>query len=97
MKRKLIVLLHSAALLCLAAVPAFARAEPIEHWKADSPAMRSIVEFVSASVDEKSDGFIPKEDRIAVFDMDGTLLGERFPTYYNVWLFIQRALYEDSY
>ena len=59
--------------------------------------MHSIVEFVSASVDSSSSGFIPEEDRIAVFDMDGTLYGERFPTYFNDWLFIQRALHDDSY
>lgn len=29
--------------------------------------------------------------------MDGTLYGERFPTYFNDWLFIQRALHDDSY
>jgi len=71
--------------------------ETIEGWAPDSPAMQSIVEFVMDSVDESSDGFIPKSDRIAVFDMDGTLYGERFPTYFNDWLFIQRALYDDSY
>jgi len=69
----------------------------IDYWQPDSAAMRSIVEFVSASVDPDSKGFIPKEDRIAVFDMDGTLYGERFPTYFNDWLFIQRALHDDSY
>ena len=72
-------------------------AEKIAYWAPTSPAMQSIVEFVSKSVDENSDGFIPKADRIAVFDMDGTLYGERFPTYFNDWLFIQRALYDDSY
>ena len=72
-------------------------AETIAYWAPTSPAMQSIVEFVSKSVDENSDGFIPKADRIAVFDMDGTLYGERFPTYFNDWLFIQRALYDDSY
>lgn len=69
----------------------------IDHWNPDSPSMKAIMEFVTDSVDETSDGFIPKEDRIAVFDMDGTLLGERFPTYFNDWLFIQRALYDESY
>lgn len=69
----------------------------IEHWNPDSAAMRSIVEFVEASVDENSDGFIPEADRVAVFDMDGTLFGERFPTYFNDWLYIQRALYDDTY
>ena len=69
----------------------------IDYWNPDSAAMRSIVEFVSASVDPNSGGFIPEEDRIAVLDMDGTLYGERFPTYFNDWLFIQRALHDDSY
>lgn len=69
----------------------------IECWESDSPSMKSIVEFVEASANEGSDGFIPKTDRVAVFDMDGTLFGERFPTYFNDWLFIQRALYDDSY
>ena len=69
----------------------------IDGWKPDSPAMLSIVEFVRNSVDETSDAYIPVEDRIAVFDMDGTLYGERFPTYFNDWLYIQRALYDEGY
>ncbi len=68
----------------------------IDGWKPDSPAMLSIVEFVRDSVDETSDAYIPVEDRIAVFDMDGTLYGERFPTYFNDWLYIQRALYDED-
>ena len=71
--------------------------ELIQGWTEDSNAMQSIVTFVTNSVDETSDAFIPKEDRIAVFDMDGTLIGERFPTYFNDWLFINRALYDESY
>ncbi|MBO6132847.1 MAG: haloacid dehalogenase-like hydrolase [Lachnospiraceae bacterium] len=71
--------------------------EAIENWSADSPAMASIVKFVSDSVSEGSPGFIPKADRIAVFDMDGTLYGERAPTYFNDWLFINRALYDEDY
>ena len=69
----------------------------IAGWSEDSPAMQSIVEFVEASGDESSEGYIPKQDRIAVFDMDGTLYGERFPTYFNDWLYIQRALYDESF
>ena len=66
-------------------------------WKDDSAALTALKEFVSASVDQKSASYIPPEDRIAVFDMDGTLLGERFPTYFNDWLYIQRALYDNTY
>ncbi len=69
----------------------------LEYWSEDSPAMKSIVDFVEKSVDETSEGYIPKEDRIAVFDNDGTLYGERFPTYFNDWLYIQRALYDENY
>ena len=100
MKRTLSLVL--ALLMLLGALTACAaqpkkEAAGIEGWAADSPAMQSIVSFVTASADEGSPGFIPKADRVAVFDMDGTLYGERFPTYFNDWLFIRRALYDDSY
>jgi len=54
--------------------------------------MESIVEFVSEATDEKSEGFIPVEDRIAVFDMDGTLTCETFYTYYDTMMFIEFCL-----
>ena len=94
MKRILTMLLIIAMALGLNAM---AEGATIEHWRPDSPAMQSIVDFVADSVDEGSSGYIPKRDRIAVFDMDGTLYGERFPTYFNDWLYIQRALYDDGY
>jgi len=100
MRRILIFMLALALALCVGAtaVGVAEGEEPvIENWSPDSPAMRSIVEFVSASADETSGGFIPAEDRIAVFDMDGTLYGERFPTYFNDWLYINRALYDGDY
>ena len=59
--------------------------------------MQSIVQFVPDSVDEASEGFIPKEDRIAVFDFDGTLYGERFPTSFNLWFNGWRALHCEDY
>ena len=95
--RKLLTLIF-ALLLTFSVSEAWAEEpELIDNWAADSPAMQSIVQFVTDSVDEASDGYIPKADRVAVFDMDGTLYGERFPTYFNDWLFIQRALYDDSF
>ena len=92
--KKLMLLILALALLTL---PAWAQGETIENWAVDSPAMQSIVDFVSESVDESAPGYIPVEDRVAVFDMDGTLYGERFPTYFNDWLYINRALHDDSY
>ena len=73
MKKASIGLLILVALFCLAVFPAHAEAAGIEFWEEDSPAMQSIVAFVEASVDENSEGYIPKADRVAVFDNDGTL------------------------
>ena len=80
-----------------ASAGASASAATLDGWESDSKALAALVDFVSASVDESGAGYIPPADRIAVFDMDGTLLGERFPTYFNDWLYIQRALYDESY
>ena len=70
--------------------------ETLPGWAQDSEALRALTDFVRESVDESSESYVPPEDRIAVFDMDGTLYGERFPTYFNDWLYIQRALYDES-
>ena len=68
----------------------------LSGWAEDSEVLASLMKFVSESVDESSPNYVPPEDRIAVFDMDGTLYGERFPTYFNDWLFIQYALYNEN-
>lgn len=69
----------------------------LPYWSGDSKACESIVEYVEAATDESSDKFIPKEDRIAVFDLDGTLIGELYPSYFEYMMFIHRALYDESY
>lgn len=69
----------------------------IPYWEPDSPAMASIISFVSAVTDEKNDSFVPESERIAVFDMDGTLYGERFPAYFDDWMLIHRLAHDDSY
>ena len=57
--------------------------DSLEYWTENSPNAQSIIDFVAAVTDEKSDKFVPPEKRIAVFDVDGTLLGELFPTYFD--------------
>ena len=59
--------------------------------------MASIISYVDAVTDEKSASFVPEEERIAVFDMDGTLYGELFPTYFDEWLLLYRLLHDESY
>ena len=69
----------------------------IENWTEDSPAMKSIMAFVDEVTDEKSDKFVPAEKRIAVFDSDGTLYGELFPTYVDQCLMIYRLTKDEAY
>ena len=53
--------------------------------------------FVEKAVDKNSDGYIPVEDRIATFDMDGTFIGELYPTYFEYNLLEYRALEDLTY
>ena len=68
-----------------------------EYWTEDSPAMKSIMDYVSAVTDEKSENFVPEAERIAVFDSDGTLYGELFPTYFDQCVMIHRLVHDDTY
>ncbi|MCR5094437.1 MAG: haloacid dehalogenase-like hydrolase [Lachnospiraceae bacterium] len=69
----------------------------LEYWSEDSKAAASITDYVERVTDPSSGDFIPVEDRIAVFDMDGTILGELYPSYFEYMMFIHRALHDDTY
>ena len=97
MKRKAFVWLLVAALLCSLAACSGKKAAQIPYWRADSPTTASIVAYVGEVTDEKSAGFVPPERRIAVFDMDGTLYGELFPTYFDECLLLHRLLHDETY
>ena len=65
-------------------------------WNEGAPALDALTEYVEAVTDEASADFIPEEDRIAVFDMDGTLYGELFPTYLEYYLLAWRILKDPT-
>ena len=71
--------------------------EVFAHWNQDAPSLQALKEYVETVTDEKSPDYIPPEDRIATFDMDGTLMGELFPTYIEVQLLVDRILADPSY
>ncbi len=73
------------------------RKAELEYWSEDSVAAASIRDYVARVTDENSDAFIPVEDRLAVFDMDGTIIGELYPSYFEYMMFIHRALHDDTY
>ena len=71
--------------------------DTIPYWTEGSEVMKSIVSYVSAVSNESSEIFVPEEDRIAVFDFDGTLYGELFPTYFDETLLLHRVLHDETY
>jgi phosphoglycolate phosphatase-like HAD superfamily hydrolase len=52
--------------------PAAAQAGPLPSWN-DGAAKQAIFDFVRATIDRTSPSYVFPEDRIAVFDQDGTL------------------------
>ena len=71
--------------------------DPFADWNKDAPALNTLIEYVEAVTDEEGPDFIPVSDRIAVFDMDGTLYGELFPTYLEYYLLAWRILKDPSF
>ena len=72
-------------------------AETFPSWNADSASLKELVDFVAAATDEKSPDYLEPADRIAVFDMDGTILCEKAPVYIDYCLTMYRVLDDPEY
>lgn len=68
-----------------------------KYWKKDAESLQTIIDYVKDVTNKNSANYIPEEDRIAVFDMDGTLCGEESPTYIETILLIHRILDDPTY
>ena len=78
-------------------VPTAAEDEAVfTQWNADAPALNALIDYVEAVTDENSPDYIPEADRIAVFDMDGTLMGELYPTYLEYYMLAWRILKDPT-
>jgi len=64
-------------------------ADPLPSWN-DGPTKAAIVAFVQQVTDNTQTAFVPAEERIAVFDNDGTLWAEQ-PTYFQLAFAIDRV------
>ncbi len=87
-----VIVMTSAA----ACTTSAAKTEEFKYWN-ECDALTSLKTYVTTVTNEKSDDFIPAEDRIAVFDMDGTLCGELFPEYIEYLLLEYRCLDDPDY
>ena len=60
-------------------------------------ALTALQEYVEDVTNPKSPNFISVEDRIATFDMDGTFVGELYPTYFEYNMLEYRVLDDAAY
>lgn len=60
-------------------------------------ALTALTDYVKEVTNPSSKNFIKVEDRIATFDMDGTFIGELYPTYFEYNLLEYRVLDDASY
>ncbi len=72
-------------------------ASDFRYWNADSPTLKTITQFVVESTTPGHRHFIPTSDRIAVFDLDGTLYCETAPLYFQEMMFLHRALKDKTF
>ena len=68
-----------------------------KYWNKDAASYKALRDYVKDVTDKDSKHFIPKEDRVATFDMDGTFLCETAPYYFDGMLLLKRAIYDENY
>ena len=66
-------------------------------WTENAPLKSELTAYMKAITDENSADFIPVENRIAVFDMDGTLCCETDPGYFDHKLLYHRVVEDADY
>ena len=101
MKKTMAALIALVAAIALFAFPAFAESETGEdffsEWNEGAPALQALIEYVEDVTDEASPNYIPPADRIATFDMDGTLCAELYPTYLEYYMLARRIFCDPTY
>ena len=72
-------------------------ADALSLWTETAPLKSELTAYVKAVTDKNSADFIPVENRIAVFDMDGTLCCETDPGYFDHKLLYHRVMENPDY
>ena len=73
------------------------RGSNFKCWNKDAASYQALTKYVKEITKKNSKSYIPVEDRVAVFDMDGTILCETAPYYLSQMLILDRALHDKSY
>ena len=71
--------------------------DPLSLWTEEAKLKSELTSYIAAITNPESPDFIPEEDRIAVFDMDGTILNETDPVYMDHRLLLHRVVDDPDY
>lgn len=71
--------------------------EVLSLWTDDATAKKELIDFIEKTTKKDSPDFIPVENRIAVFDLDGTLACETDPVYFDHCILKHRVLEDPEY
>jgi hypothetical protein len=82
-------LIAGPSLAAVLLVSSLAQADDLPSWN-DGAAKSAIVDFVERVTAEGGGDFVPPEERVAVFDNDGTLWSEQ-PVYFQIFFAMDRA------
>ncbi len=66
-------------------------------WVKDAASTQALVDYVEAVTGKDSPDYIPPIDRVAVFDLDGTLFCESDPTWFDFMLYKYRIEEDPDY
>ena len=72
-------------------------ADPLSLWTKESRLKNELVDYMKKNTDKNSKDFIPVNDRVAVFDFDGTLFCETNPVYLDHRLEYHRLVEDEDY
>ena len=73
--------------------------DPKEYFNSwnECSALTALKAYVEDVTNENSNNYIPIKDRIATFDMDGTFVGELYPSYFEYNMLEYRVLDDPTY
>ncbi|WP_167511399.1 HAD family hydrolase [Pseudobutyrivibrio xylanivorans] len=96
-KQSLGILLTCVMVISLNITSLAAEADPLSLWTEGAASKAALMNYMATITDENSPNFIPIQDRIAVFDLDGTLCCETDPVYFDHMLLQHRVLEDPTY
>ena len=73
------------------------KADQLSLWVRGAASRKALTDYVETVTDRNGPHYIPPSDRIAVFDLDGTLFCESDPTWFDFMLFKYRIREDPDY